>query len=195
WWIKVKKTKYYRSDLQVFVSSSNVQHNDKKTADEITFENVNKNILARKILVHPFSGNFWTLFVQFAVDIRENNFNNVKNEQIEQKESKDEIDELQGSQDNVLLRGISIQESENEIKETLEDYGYHVQEVKQFNKMQLISNYDDIVKMLKENDIQIGYSMVKVEQFDKQITSKFALQAMQEMLQIIGKSLGKKKLI
>ncbi|ETO35841.1 hypothetical protein RFI_01221, partial [Reticulomyxa filosa] len=62
-------------------------------------------------------------------------------------------------------RSISIQESENEIKETLEDYVYHVQEVKRLHKM--LSNSDDVVKILKDSDIQIGYSMVKVEHSTK----------------------------
>ncbi|ETN98667.1 hypothetical protein RFI_38825, partial [Reticulomyxa filosa] len=71
----------------------------------------------------------------------------------------------------VLLRGVSIYESENEIKEILEDYGYQIQEVKRFHKMPIVkvmlSNSSDVVKILKDNDIQIGYSMVKVEPFDQ----------------------------
>ncbi|ETN98651.1 hypothetical protein RFI_38841, partial [Reticulomyxa filosa] len=38
----------------------------------------------------------------------------------------------------VLLRGVSIHESENEIKEILADYGYQVQEVKRFHKMPIV---------------------------------------------------------
>ncbi|ETO01338.1 hypothetical protein RFI_36102, partial [Reticulomyxa filosa] len=92
----VKKSEYSRLDLQVVVSSSNLQHNDEKTVDEIIFENVlEKNIYFSDLLAHTFSGNFQILFVYFAVDISEqliqlaNNFN-IKNGQIEQKESKDE---------------------------------------------------------------------------------------------------------
>ncbi|ETO00191.1 hypothetical protein RFI_37256, partial [Reticulomyxa filosa] len=71
----------------------------------------------------------------------------------------------------VLLRGVSIHESENEIKETLEDYGYQIQELKQFHKIPIVkvmlSNSSDVVKILKDNYIQIGYSMVKVERLIK----------------------------
>ncbi|ETN97955.1 hypothetical protein RFI_39567 [Reticulomyxa filosa] len=42
----------------------------------------------------------------------------------------------------VMLRGVSACESNCEIKEALEDYGYQIQEV--------------LVKILKDNDIQIG---------------------------------------
>ncbi|ETO36219.1 hypothetical protein RFI_00843, partial [Reticulomyxa filosa] len=60
------------------------------------------------------------------------------------------------------LNQLAIHESENEIKETLD----YVQEVKRFHKMPIIkvmlSNSSDVV-----NDIQIGYSMVKVEPFDR----------------------------
>ncbi|ETO33176.1 hypothetical protein RFI_03930, partial [Reticulomyxa filosa] len=46
----VKKTKY---SLQAVVSNSNVQNNDEKTADEITFENVwKKNMQARRQFVY-----------------------------------------------------------------------------------------------------------------------------------------------
>ncbi|ETO01796.1 hypothetical protein RFI_35642 [Reticulomyxa filosa] len=123
----------------------------KKAKKEITFENVekeyasstiihvckysnncqNKNILSKKVLANTFSGNFRTLFVHFAVDISEqqliqlaNNFNNIKN----------------------------AKRNENEIKETLEDYGYHVQEVKRLHKMPIVkvmlSNSNDVVKIL-----------------------------------------------
>ncbi|ETN99183.1 hypothetical protein RFI_38298, partial [Reticulomyxa filosa] len=55
--------------------------------------------------------------------------------------------------------------------ETLEDYGYQIQKVKQLHKMPLVKvllfKTEDVVKILKDNDIQIGYSMVKVEPFDK----------------------------
>ncbi|ETN97912.1 hypothetical protein RFI_39614, partial [Reticulomyxa filosa] len=48
----------------------------------------------------------------------------------------------------VLLRGVSIHESENKIKETLEDYGYQIQEVKRFHKMHIVkvmlSNSSDV---------------------------------------------------
>ncbi|ETN99054.1 hypothetical protein RFI_38431 [Reticulomyxa filosa] len=38
----------------------------------------------------------------------------------------------------VLLRGVSTRESDDEIKETLEDYGYQIQEVKRFHKMPIV---------------------------------------------------------
>ncbi|ETO01243.1 hypothetical protein RFI_36197, partial [Reticulomyxa filosa] len=38
----------------------------------------------------------------------------------------------------VLLRNVPVQESENEIKETLEEYGYSVDVVKRFNRMPIV---------------------------------------------------------
>ncbi|ETO32985.1 hypothetical protein RFI_04122 [Reticulomyxa filosa] len=50
-------------------------------------------------------------------------------------------------------------------------YGYQIQEAKLFHKVPivkvLLSKTEDVVKILKDNDIQIGYSMTKVEPFDK----------------------------
>ncbi|ETO15370.1 hypothetical protein RFI_21994 [Reticulomyxa filosa] len=55
----VKKTKY---SLQAVVSNSNVQNNDEKTADEITFENVwKKNMQARRQFVYE---NIPTIFME-----------------------------------------------------------------------------------------------------------------------------------
>ncbi|ETO16420.1 hypothetical protein RFI_20920 [Reticulomyxa filosa] len=194
-----------------FLQSSNMQQNEEKKIDKVTFENVwkknmqklksatsvikfigltNKNALSRKILAHTFSGNFRTLFVHFAVDINEqqltqlaHNFNDVKDGQMEQKENQD------GSQDvilivrhlllnkrkgeeavinpevnrYVLLRGVLNRESDGEIKEALE--------VKRFHKMpiakMLLSKTKDVVKILKDNDIQIGYSVVKIKHSTK----------------------------
>ncbi|ETO02273.1 hypothetical protein RFI_35163, partial [Reticulomyxa filosa] len=116
----------------------------------------NKNILPRKVLVHTVSGNFRTLFVHFAVDVNEqqlnqldHNFNeNSKTFAAEQKQKRENAVINPEINKYVLLRGVSIHESENEIKETLEDYGYQVQEVKRFNKMPIIkvmlSNFSDV---------------------------------------------------
>ncbi|ETN99166.1 hypothetical protein RFI_38315, partial [Reticulomyxa filosa] len=157
---EVKKVKHYHSTLQVVVSSSNLQHNDEKKADEITFKNTwKKNMKTRRqflcsnvstIVITP-------LFVHFAVDISEqqliqfaNSFNDATNEQIEQKENQDgkqrtvrqprcdiyrktfaeqkrRREEAVTNPDVnrfILLRGVSIHENDNDIKETLEDYGY-----------------------------------------------------------------------
>ncbi|ETO12240.1 hypothetical protein RFI_25136 [Reticulomyxa filosa] len=48
---------------------------------------------------------------------------------------------------------------------------YQIQEVKRLHKMTivkvLLSKTEDVVKILKDNDVQIVYSMAKVEPFDK----------------------------
>ncbi|ETO01376.1 hypothetical protein RFI_36064, partial [Reticulomyxa filosa] len=58
----------------------------------------------------------------------------------------------------VLLKNVQIRESEKEIKETLEEYVYSVEQVKRFNRMPMI---------LQDKDIQIGYAMTQVILFDK----------------------------
>ncbi|ETO04740.1 hypothetical protein RFI_32656 [Reticulomyxa filosa] len=63
------------------------------------------------------------------------------------------------------------QHHDNDTKETLENYGYQIQEVKRFHKMTIVklmlSKTEDVIKILKDNDIQIGYSVVKVGPFDR----------------------------
>ncbi|ETO02500.1 hypothetical protein RFI_34931, partial [Reticulomyxa filosa] len=104
----------------------------------------NSNVLSRKVLSHTFSGNFSTLFVHFAVDINDqlaHNFNNSKNVQIEQQRQP---------------KNCKAAKIENEIKETLEDYGYQIQEVKRFHKMPIVKVMFPIqVKKKKKCDLQI----------------------------------------
>ncbi|ETO16297.1 hypothetical protein RFI_21057 [Reticulomyxa filosa] len=63
----------------------------------------------------------------------------------------------------VMLRELSARESDSEIKETLEDYGYQ----NDYIICQLLKCCYPRLKILKDNDIKIGYSMVKVQPFDK----------------------------
>ncbi|ETN97468.1 hypothetical protein RFI_40061, partial [Reticulomyxa filosa] len=71
----------------------------------------------------------------------------------------------------VLLKNVPVQESEKEIKETLEEYGYSVEQVKRFNKMPMImitlSKAEEMMKILQDKNIQIGYSMAQAVIFDK----------------------------
>ncbi|ETO21325.1 hypothetical protein RFI_15879 [Reticulomyxa filosa] len=74
--------------------------------------------------------------------------NNIKNGQMEQKDK-----EFKAAKIYVLLR-VSINESDNDIKETLTDYGYQIQEVKRFHKIPIVkvmilSKTEDVIKVLK----------------------------------------------
>ncbi|ETO11780.1 hypothetical protein RFI_25596 [Reticulomyxa filosa] len=121
-------------------------------------------MLSRKVLSHTFSGNFRTLFVHFEVDVNEKqlthlaqNFNDAKDGQIEQKEN-------QGSQDVTCFE-------EYQLAKVTGRLWISNTRVKRFHKMPivkvLLSKTEDVVKISKDNDIQIVYSMVKVEPFDK----------------------------
>ncbi|ETO01719.1 hypothetical protein RFI_35720, partial [Reticulomyxa filosa] len=59
--------------------------------------------------------------------------------QMEQKENQDgKTFAAEQKKKYALLRGVSTRESDNEIKETLKDYGYQIQEVKRFHKMPIV---------------------------------------------------------
>ncbi|ETN97228.1 hypothetical protein RFI_40303, partial [Reticulomyxa filosa] len=99
--------------------------------------------------------------------------NDAKDGQMEQKENQDGKQKIvrQPRCDIYRKKFAAEQKKKREEAETLEDYGYQTQEVKRFHKMPivkvLLSKTEDIIKILKDNDIQIGYSVVKVEPFDK----------------------------
>ncbi|ETO10603.1 hypothetical protein RFI_26773 [Reticulomyxa filosa] len=59
-------------------------------------------------------------------------------------------------------RGVSTRESDDKIKETLEDYGYQIQEVKRFHKM-------PIVKLLELNMISLVMFIKMILQKKNQI--------------------------
>ncbi|ETN98430.1 hypothetical protein RFI_39070, partial [Reticulomyxa filosa] len=86
----------------------------------------------------------------FAVDVNEqqltqlaHNFNDVKDGQIEQKENQD---------GKYIVRQPRTKKKQCESNAEI---------------IGRLSKTKDVVKILKDNDIQIGYSMVKVEPFDK----------------------------
>ncbi|ETO34152.1 hypothetical protein RFI_02942, partial [Reticulomyxa filosa] len=61
---------------------------------------------------------------------------------------------------------VDVRESEKKIKETLEKYGYSIEQV---NRMQIViatsSKRDDVMKLLQDKEIHIGYSQAVI--FDK----------------------------
>lgn len=71
----------------------------------------------------------------------------------------------------VILKSVPLRESNEDIKEILEEYGYHVKEILRFKSLPIVkvtlSSSEEVRKILEATDIQIGYSTVKVEMFDK----------------------------
>jgi hypothetical protein len=71
----------------------------------------------------------------------------------------------------VILKSVPLREANEDIKEILEEYGYHVKEILRFKSLPIVkvtlSSSEEVRKILEATDIQIGYSTVKVEMFDK----------------------------
>ncbi|ETO03061.1 hypothetical protein RFI_34349 [Reticulomyxa filosa] len=169
------KSKFQSPTLQVAVHSPSLQQNEEKKIEEVTFENMwKKNMKVRRqfmyyntivvtyikskelksatayLQIHFLEILGHYLFILQSMLITSMTLKICKlNKKIKATITKELY---------VLLRGVSIHESENEIKEILEDYGYQIQEVKRFHKMLIVkvmlSNSSYVVKILKDNDIQ-----------------------------------------
>ncbi|ETO36193.1 hypothetical protein RFI_00870 [Reticulomyxa filosa] len=89
-----------------------------------------------------------------------------------------------------LKNNVPVQESEQEIKETLEEYGYSAEQAKRFKKMQMVmitlSKAEEVMKILQDKNIQIGYSMAQA------IKTQASLQAISK-LNHIAKECPQKK--
>lgn len=71
----------------------------------------------------------------------------------------------------VLLRNVSLRETEIEIKETLQEMNLRVEKVERFKGLPLVkvqlSTSEDVIRALQGKEFFIGYNMVTCEPFDK----------------------------
>ncbi|ETO03477.1 hypothetical protein RFI_33930, partial [Reticulomyxa filosa] len=70
----------------------------------------------------------------------------------------------------VLLKNVDIAETEESIKDSLEQYDYKVKKIERFKQMHIIKilmeNAEDVTKILKDTEMCIGYRHIQTEIYD-----------------------------
>lgn len=89
----------------------------------------------------------------------------------EQKEKR--IQQVQNPEENktVLLKNVPLRETEEEIKETLTELEYNIEKVERFKRLPIVKvtfgTSQDVQRIIQDQNIRIGYNLVKCEIFDK----------------------------